>query len=190
MRVTDKLITASELSVVSLDEFKEHLRWPKSDSSEDATMYRKLNAAIEDFKDFSGRPILAETWRMLFDTFDNYEVALSKAPVNVAEIVVSYYDADNEVQVLSSAQYKIIDGGEFGLTKIQFDGTMPTLYDKPQAVYIDYTAGWSTVPSRVIAGILEMASDYFEYRTSDAKRPLVPSAYRAWYPYKVFYSNL
>lgn len=189
MRVTDKLITASELSVVSLDELKEHLRWPKGDSSEDTTMLRKLNAAIEDFKDFTGRPVLAETWRMLFDNF-SATVTLTKAPVDQASIVVKYYDSANDLQTLAAAEYKIIDGGEMGMTSIEFDGDIPSVFNKPQAVYIDYTAGWTAIPSRVITGILEQVSDYFEYRASDNKMPIVPKAYRAWYPYKLFYHSL
>lgn len=175
--------------MVALAELKEHLRWPSSDTSEDVTMNRKLNAAIEDFKDFTGRPILAETWRMLFDSFPS-RITLTKAPVDVENIVVSYYDENDALQVLDVDEYSIEDGGEMGMTSIVFDGNIPSTYDKPQAVYIDYTAGWTTVPSRVVAGILEMAADYFEYRASDVKRPLIPSAYRAWYPYKLFYHNL
>lgn len=189
MRVTDKLITANEGTVVSLAEFKQHLRWPEDDSSEDANMTRKLNAAIEDFKDFTGRPILSESWRMLFDTFTS-QVTLTKAPVTQDSIVVKYYDDNDVLQTLSADEYSIIDGGDYGMTSIVFDGTMPTVYDKSQAVYIDYTAGWTNVPARVVAGILEQASDYFEYRTSDTKLPLVPKAYRAWYSYKLFYHNL
>lgn len=189
MRVTDKLITANEAPVVSMAEFKEHLRWPSTDNSEDNTMTRKLNAAIEDFKDFTGRPILAETWRMLFDTFPD-RITLTKAPVNITTIAVSYYDAANVVRTLASTEYKIEDGGDYGLTVIEFDGTIPSVYDRPQAVYVDYSAGWSTVPARVVAGILEQASDYFEYRASDSKMPVVPKAYRAWYPYKLFYNQL
>ena len=189
MRVTDKLVTEAAGSVVTLSELKEHLRWPSTDTSEDTTMNRKLNAAIGDFKDFTGRPILAETWRMLFDTFES-QVTLSKAPVDTATIVVKYYDEDNALQTLSSSEYKIIDGGDMGMTTILFDGNIPSIYDKPQAVYVDYEAGWDTVPARVVAGILEMAADYFEYRSSDAKRPLIPSAYRAWYPYKLFHNHL
>jgi uncharacterized phiE125 gp8 family phage protein len=189
MEVTDKLITPATGAVVSLAEFKEHLRWPVHDNSEDTNMERKLGAAEEDFKDFTGRPILTESWRMLFDTFPN-KITLTKAPVDTATIVVKYYDSDDVLQILSSAEYKIIDGGQTGMTSIKFDGNIPSVYDKPQAVYIDYSAGWSTVPDKVVAGILEQASDYFEYRASDNKMPVMPRAYRAWYSYKLFHNHL
>jgi uncharacterized phiE125 gp8 family phage protein len=189
MEVTDKLITAAGGSVVTIDEFKEHLRWPSGDNSENITMNRKLNAAIEDFKDFTGRPILKESWRMLFDTFPS-QITLTKAPVDTTTIIVKYYDSANVLQTLASTEYKIIDGGDYGMTAIEFDGSIPSVYDKPQAVYVDYDAGWSAVPSKVIAGILEQASDYFEYRASDNKILVVPKAYRAWYSYKLFHNHL
>ena len=189
IQVTDKLVTESGASVVTLQEFKQHLRWPQDDNSEDQTMIRKLGAAIDDFKDFTGRPLLTETWRMLFDTFCD-QVTLTKAPVTVASIVVKYYDLDNAIQTLDSSEYSVIDGGVYGMTTVVFDGDIPSTYDKSQAVYIDYNAGYTTIPNRIIAGILEQASDYFEYRNSDVKQPLVPKAYRAWYPYKLFYHNL
>jgi uncharacterized phiE125 gp8 family phage protein len=189
IKVTDKLLTPNEDDVVELSEFKQHLRWPASDTSEDVTMSRKLASAYEDFKEFTGRPLLVETWQMFFDEFYD-RVTLSKAPVDVESIVVKYYDTSNVLQTLSASEYKIQDGGEFGLTVIHFDGNTPSLYDKPQAVYVQYDAGYETVPNKVIAGILEQASDYFEYRMSDAKKPPVPSAYRVWFPYKVFYNNL
>lgn len=189
IKVTDKLITAATGSVVTMQEFKQHLRWPEDDYSEDQTMRRKLDAAADDFRDFTGRPLLAESWRMLFDKFYP-RVTLTKAPVTIASIAVKYYDADNALQTLASSEYKIADGGEHGMTTIVFDGNTPAIYDRPQAVYVDYTAGWTTLPAKVVAGILEMASDYFEYRSSDSKRPIIPSAYRAWYPYKLFHHQL
>jgi uncharacterized phiE125 gp8 family phage protein len=189
IRATDKLITAATGSVVSMQEFKQHLRWPSDDSSEDLNLNRKLQAAIDDFKDFTGRPVLAESWRMLFDKFYS-RVTLTKAPVTTASISVKYYDSENALQTLAPTEYKVIDGGDYGMTKIEFTGSIPGVYDRAQPVYIDYTAGWTVVPSKVIAGILEQASDYFEYRSSDSKRPLVPSSYRAWYSYKLFHSQL
>jgi uncharacterized phiE125 gp8 family phage protein len=189
MEVTDKLITAAEGTAVTLLEFKQHLRWPSDDGSEDVNMNRKLNAAIDDFKDFTGRPLLTESWRMLFDTFPS-KITLSKAPVDTESIVVKYYDEDDNLQTLSSDEYKIIDGGQMGMTSIKFDGNIPSVYDKPQAIYIDYDAGWDTIPDKVVAGILEQASDYFEYRASDDRMPVVPKAYRAWYSYKLFHNYL
>lgn len=188
IRTDDKLITPNAGTPVSLAEFKEHLRWPEDDNSEDFTMSLKLGAAAEDFSDFTGRPLLVETWQMLFDQFYS-QVTLSKAPVVQDSIVVKYFDQDNVLQTLAATEYKVIDGGRDGFTSIRFDGTLPGVYDKPQAVYVEYNAGYETVPNKILAGILEQASDYFEYRKSDAKRPVVPSAYRCWYTYKLFYNN-
>lgn len=188
IRTDDVLVTANEGTPVGLEDFKQHLRWPTDDISEDSNMTLKLGAAAEDFTDFTGRPLLLETWQMLFDQFCS-RVTLSKAPVVQASIVVKYFDQDNALQTLAASEYKINNGGRDGMTSILFDGTIPGVYNKPQAVYIEYQAGYSEIPKKILAGILEQASDYFEYRNSDSKRPLMPSAYRCWYPYKLFYHN-
>lgn len=183
----DKIKTAATGLVITLAEFKKHLKTDSSDTSEDTLMTTYLGTATIDFENFTGRQTLAATWQLFFDKFYSM-VTLSKSPVVIAEIVVKYYDSTNSLTTLAATEYKVRDGGEYGLTQIEFDGSIPSTYDKPNAVYIEYGAGYTTVPDPIKLGIMFQAADYYEGRqTGDA---ILPIAYRLWYPYKTFYHNV
>jgi uncharacterized phiE125 gp8 family phage protein len=193
MQVTDKLITPNATLAVSVSEFKKFLRWEQADTSEDTLMTAFLGAAQEQARLFTGRSLLTETWQALFDNFPA-KVTLTKCPVTLNSIVVKYYDSNNAEQILASSEYKIVDGGEFGMVSIKFDGNIPSTYDKPQACFVQYDSGYTTVPDPVKVAIMIQAGSYFENRTSEVAGTTVSQimygAQQLLYPYKVFYNNV
>lgn len=193
--VTDKLITPNGTLVVSLADFKQHLRWDASETSEDTVMTAYLTATQEQAQLFTGRQFLNSTWQLLIDTFPGH-VSLSKTPFS-SLTSVKYYDSNDQLQTLDPSEYKVKDGGTYGFTSIYFDGNIPSVYDKPDAVVIEYVAGYGSlaadVPEPIKVAIMLTAASYFENRTNEVTGSINQIMYggqQLLYPYKTFYNNL
>jgi len=77
---------------------------------------------------------------------------------------VKYYDANNELQTLSTANWQLETINEPATLRIL---EFPTLYDRPDAVQIQFIAGYgaaSTVPGNIISALLLFTAHLFEHR--------------------------
>jgi uncharacterized phiE125 gp8 family phage protein len=192
MQGTDKIVTPNTTLLVSLADFKQHVNWDTADTSQDTVMTAYINAATEQAQLFTGRQFLNASWSLLLDTFPN-RIKLSKSPF-VSVTSVKYYDMDNVLQTLSASEYKVKDGGTYGLASIEFDGSIPSIYDKPDAVVIEYVAGYgASVPSPVIVAVMIQAANFFANRESEQTGTTVIQLLNGFqtllYPYKTFYHN-
>lgn len=192
---TSELVTPSDsvTEVVSLAAFKQHIKWDPTDDSEDAIMGIYIASATEECADYIGRAILPGDWKTVFDSFYP-EVTIDVIPIDAASIVVKYYDADNAIQTLNASQYTIKTHGKDAYLTIEFDGdNLPTVYDRHDAVQIEYTAGYGDdetdeVPARVKLGILLQAAGHFENRQSEqsgSSNAIVFGAHQQWFPLKM-----
>jgi uncharacterized phiE125 gp8 family phage protein len=168
----DKVKTPATGLVVSLPEFKKHLKWDPSDTSEDTIMELYIKAATGQCEAFCSRSFLSTVWYAFFDIFP-YCPRLTYGPVDPSNVVVKYYDESNVEQTLATTEYKIKDGGDFGRTAIEFDGTIPAIYDRPNAVTVEYTVGYTTIPSEIKAAVLIQAATLFEFRTDQQAGSIV-----------------
>lgn len=149
---------------VSLADFKEWIKWG-DDTSEDNTMNNCLYGAVLWAQSFTRRQLFRSVWRSYLPFFCN--VRLDIHPVDVSSIVVKYYDVDNVLQTLGAAEYFIQENGEDQYTEIRFDGTMPSLFDRWEPVYIEYTAGYVTIPEAIVTNIYKYAATDFENRQNE-----------------------
>lgn len=196
MKVTDKLVTPNTTLLVSLTDFKQHVNWDYSDASQDNVMTAYIKAATTQAELYTGRQFLTATWSILLNGFPS-KVAITKSPVSSISSV-KYYDSENELQTLDSAEYNIEDGGTYDLHSILFDGSIPSTYDKPGSVVIEYVAGYgalpSAVPDPIRVAVMIQAANYFANRESEqtgtTSVSLLYGCHQLLFPYKTFYNNL
>jgi uncharacterized phiE125 gp8 family phage protein len=94
-------------------------------------------------------------------------------PPLLAVSTVTYYDADNASQTLSSSNYSVelsTDGG--GRISWASTATIPTLYSRPDAVTITFTTGYAsltTLPPVALQAMKLAVEMYFTKDTSLAE---------------------
>jgi uncharacterized phiE125 gp8 family phage protein len=196
MQVADKLVTPNTTMLVSLDDFKQHIHWDPADNGQDTVMTAYIKAATEYAQLFTGRQFLNATWQLLFDTFQS-RIKLTKSPVSAVSSV-QYYDTNNDIQTLSTDEYQVVDGGAHDFHSIEFDGNIPSTYDRRQAVIVQYVAGYganpSDVPEAIRVAVRIQAANFFANRESEvtgtsAATQLMNGVQFLLFPYKTFYHN-
>jgi uncharacterized phiE125 gp8 family phage protein len=184
MSLKNKLITPRTGEVVSLAEFKKHIRWSDSDLSEDQLMRSYLDTAATQAELFTERLLRQSTWKTYLDGFER-NIKLDKHPIVISGLTVKYYDVDNALQTLSADEYFVHDNGDNELTEIEFYGTMPSLYDKYNVIEIDYVAGYEVVPEQIKTAIMNYASKLFEHREGESNQGALMDFYSQIYHYKI-----
>jgi uncharacterized phiE125 gp8 family phage protein len=189
MALKNKLITPGTSLAISLDEFKRHIKWDLSDNSEDILMTSFIQTATTQAEFFTRRALRAGTWKTFMDEFCS-KVKMEIAPIDLETLVVKYYDTDNDIQTLSASEYFVHDNGLDDYTEIEFDGTMPTLYDKYNVIEINYKAGYANLPEQIREAIRMQAASYFNNRASeDSQVPgdaILYGFHQLLYPYRLF----
>ena len=187
--MTSRLITNISPLAVTLSDFKEFIKWESTDTTEDITMMSVLTAATDEAEGFTRRICLRGVWRTFIECFPNC-LTFDVHPILVSSILVKYYDVDNQLQTLSASEYFVKDNGQDEFVEIKFDGTMPSVYDRWEPIYVEYTAGYEFgyLPDRIKTGIMEKAANDFENRQSEQAGSLGHKYFnyqQSWYRYKM-----
>lgn len=173
---------------VSLTEAKAHCRVDGTDS--DAVLTAMLNAAVDHLDGYTGilgRALVTQTWRQDYASFGN-----PRLPVGpVASITgISYFDADNLSQALSSDIYTLRKDALGAYVDLKPDQAWPGVYARPDAISVTYVSGAAAadVPAAIKAAILLLVSHWFEHReaVSEGAMAELPMAVNALLaPYRV-----
>jgi uncharacterized phiE125 gp8 family phage protein len=165
MSQKNRLVTLDDTPVVTLDEFKIHVKWDLDDTTEDTTMEMFIKSATQLAEKLTRRTLFLGQWATYLDEFP-CKIRLEVNPVDLDSIVVKYYDSNNDLQTLAAAEYFIRDNGPDDLTEIEFDGTIPATYDKYEAVVIEYTAGYGedAIPEMLKVAIMKRAGKDLQHR--------------------------
>lgn len=144
-----KLITAAATTPVSVAEVKAHLR---IDTSDEDTYLAVLIAAVTDFYEkYTKRDFITKTYRMWsHELRDGIEIR--KSP-NVVISSVTYYDADNVSQTLSSSIYTLTNANDFPVFGLAVNQSFPAVYQRPQAVTFNFTCGYGAASTDVPAAV-------------------------------------
>jgi uncharacterized phiE125 gp8 family phage protein len=186
-----RLKTAPTLTPVSLAEAKTHLRIDSSFTADDDYITTLINVATSAAENYTNLAIMEQSWYLDIDSFPDY-FNLLKGTLRVLTInSITYSDADNASQTLASANY--FADGSIKPARIYFapDATIPSTYDKPNAVSVDFTLGFtaaSQVPAPIKQAVLLMVGTYYETRqtVSDRTYKEIPqSAEYLLMPYRV-----
>lgn len=143
------------------DEIKEHIR--VDHEIEDTVLTRYVLASIAYVENFTWRVLRPTTFTGYMDTWDDAEI--HQTPISAISSV-KYYDSDNNFQTLATSDYKV-DIVKIPAT-IEFTN-QPNLYDKPNAIEIEFIAGYAsvyTIPEGLIAGLYLMIGHLYDNRNA------------------------
>jgi len=171
------LVALTAATAVTLDEFKIHLRMELDETNQDDVLEMYIEAATKEAELYTRRALRESSWQAITDRF-HYCLALDVAPIDVESIEVKYRDVNNVEQTLSSAQYTVKNFGPDEYLQIVFDGTsLPTLYDRWDAVKIEFDAGYEEVPAKIKVWIMDKAASLSENRQDQVIGAVAHSVY-------------
>ena len=162
-----RLKTAPTLTPVSVAEAKTHLRIDSSFTADDTYIETLISVATLAAENYTNLAIMQQTWYLFIDSFPDY-FNLLKGSLNDAEVnSINYSDQDNVNQTLHASNYFI--DGNIKPARIYFapDATIPSTYDKPNAVTVDFTLGYTAanqVPAPIKQAILLTIGRFYELR--------------------------
>jgi uncharacterized phiE125 gp8 family phage protein len=126
---------------VSLDEAKKEVEVATAITYHDEHLARLIKAATQQATVRSGRQLLTAAYRLTIDTFPCAgRIALPLPPLQSVQ-AIRYFDAAGEQQTLATTVYRVLAEREPAEICLRSGQAWPTVYDEPDAVEIDYTAG-------------------------------------------------
>lgn len=183
--------TAPTATPVSVAEAKTHLRIDSSFTADDTYIETLISVATFAAENYMNLWIMQQSWYLDIDSFPDYFNLLRGQNDDLTINSITYADTANANQTLAASNY--FGDGSMKPARIYFapDATIPSTYDKPNAVVVDFTAGnrnASDVPAPIRQAILLMVGTYYETRqtVSDRTYKEIPqSAEFLLMPYRV-----
>jgi uncharacterized phiE125 gp8 family phage protein len=158
------VVTEPPFEPVALSDVYLHLRLDTEGSPEthpdDSRLERHITSARKLVEAMSRRALIRQTLRLSMPAFpvsdDTWAISsrrntltrvirLPRPPIS-SVTSVTYYDADNTLQTLDASNYYITDEQ---VPELRFTSTFssPTVYDRPDAVRVNYIAGYTPAGS-------------------------------------------
>ena len=155
MRTHYSVVTAAQSEPLSLEQATEHVR---IDSNDDLVYLNSLVSVAREYVDsVTGKvsvkttfKVVAPSWHALINGSDDalvipqrniYSIPLFRAPL-VSVSSVKYYPPSTEtLTTVSAGDYRVITLTDIGM--VQFKETPPEHEDRPDAVQIEFIAGYS-----------------------------------------------
>lgn len=162
------LVTAPVGPIVSLDDLKAHCR---VDFTDDDDLLEALAAAavahLDGYTGVLGRCMETQTWRHDFEGWPRLGCLRLPFP-DTSSVVVSYFDADNVEQTVSSALYGVVETSLGSVVRFSDSFTRPTVYsDRVDGVRVTQTCGFGAVadiPAPLKTAIKMMVAHWYENR--------------------------
>lgn len=176
-----RLITPPTTDIVTIAEVKRHCNVTATD--EDDYLVALLRAATELVERETNRAFLSQTWQLTRTCFPaSSRVELPRSPLQSVSSI-TYYDADGNSQTFASSNYHVDTVREPGVVWLDEDSDWPDTDDRPDAVTVNYVAGWSDVedvPARAVQAVLLLVGHWYRQREAVGIAGFeVPFAYRA-----------
>ena len=167
------LKTAPTVTPVSVAEAKTHLRIDSTFTADDTYIETLISVATSAAENYTNLAIMSQTWVLHIDAFPDYFNLLKGTLKSLSINSIKYSDENNATQTLAAANY--FADGSIKPARIYFapDATIPSTYDKPNAVIVDFTLGFSSasnVPAPIKQAILLMVGTYYETRQTVSDR--------------------
>jgi uncharacterized phiE125 gp8 family phage protein len=147
-------------------------------TAEDSLLLEKLQSAIDDAEDFTGRQLLTATWKAYLDEFpcnDFIELPFGNLQSVTA---ITYKDSDGTVATMTAGTEYLVEtnGDECGRIVLPYGCSWPsaTLYPS-NPICIEFVCGWtaaSLVPSKIKSAILLGAADLYNLRETKTDRQI------------------
>jgi uncharacterized phiE125 gp8 family phage protein len=170
-----QLDTAPAVFPVTVADLKDHLR--VSNTASDTYLAAILAAAADELDGPTGklrRALISQTWRAYerdWPIYDRFGVDRINLPLPPLQSVTSvkYYDADNALQTLPTSAYHVVisTDGEGCIERVEGQ-TWPTVYERPDAIEIEFIAGYgdaeTDVPDAIRHAVRLIVGDMFADR--------------------------
>ena len=109
---------------------------------DDTLVSALITASREAAEDYTGLAIAYQTYRLALDEFPTAAIVLNKWPVN-AITSITYKDANNATQTVSSSDYFLDNYSKPGEVALQPNKTWPQTGAVANAVIVTFTAGFT-----------------------------------------------
>lgn len=160
---TPEVVTGPASEPLTLTESKLHLNLSSSDTAHDTIINQYIAAARLQFEKDCNIALITRTMRIRM-----FEFAEFRFPVGplVSVSSVTYFDSNNVSQTFASSNYQVDTAGD-GF-RIFSSVDLPAIYDRYDAVTINYTIGKhansTTVDALSKSAMLLLVGHYFENR--------------------------
>lgn len=182
MRPQYTLVTAPAIEPVTVDQASAHLR---VDSADDLAYIEELISVGRELADsITGRVSIESTWKLIANSWttlcgqpigliqlrDSTQLVncatIHRSPLVSVESVKYIAAGASSTTTMSASDYAVITSAEPGI--IQFLKALPDLADRPDAIQIEFTAGYELpelVPAGLRHAIKMMVAHIYETRT-------------------------
>lgn len=167
-----ELKTAPAELLVSADDIKTHLRISHTaDDAYIATLAAAVSTDLDGPDGYLRRALVTQAWYAKFEEWPCAEEIHLPLPPLGNVVAVTYYDSDNALQTFSADSYHVVKpyGGRAEI-ELKFGQSFPTLYPRPDAVSVEFTAGYGAaadVPAPIRQAALLLAGDLYANRGDD-----------------------
>jgi uncharacterized phiE125 gp8 family phage protein len=162
--------------------------WLKVDGSdEDALLTALITAARASAEKYMQAALLEQRIIEIFSDFERNGIRLSLWPLVSVE-AVKYKDTGGNALTLDASFYGVDTSARPGLVYRKENALWPMLEIAPDAVTVEYTAGYETaddVPQPIKTAMLLMIADWYDNRT-DSARTLPTAAEKLLNQYRVW----
>ncbi len=151
--------TGDILDTLNVDSIRTWVR-VSFDEFDDAQLAEIVEAAFEVLQKKSNTRLRLETFTVKMPCFSDYWIRLFP----FGELVsIKYRDVDNAEQTLTTANYDLVSRSEWE-NEICYKGTLPTLYDRWDAVTITLTAGYPIykLPANIKQAIRHLVRHWYD----------------------------
>lgn len=173
------VVTGPTAEPVTLAEAKRQLFLAESDTSQDAELVSRIQAAREQWEHDTDSAILTQTLSVTADGFRGREIILPSRPIQ-SVTHVKYYDDSDVLQTLSTSLYSLDINDR--AVRLAWNATWPTTAIRWDAVTVTYVAGntsLSAVPA-IAKQAMQLLIAYYHYgNRGDNDRPNDQRAYEA-----------
>jgi len=155
-----QVVTYPSAKALSLDEAKRHLNI--LDSSFDTLIGEYIDAAqLMLYKEAN---IIASpmAFKQVYQSWEEFDFNLEP----FTSVIITYYDANDDVQTLAASDYKVYDGG-FPVVICPVE--MPALYDRVNPVTVNVVSGYSAAPENVKQCLRLIVGDLYEGRQTEVQ---------------------
>lgn len=130
-----------------------------------------LPAARDYLERHTGRRLVSQSLKATMRTWPGPAIELPVLPVTAVDSV-SYYDSNNQLQILSSSTYAL-DADDWTATiELNTGYSWPSIYDRADAVQIEFTAGYVAMPPALSHAVLLLLGHAYENREASIQAAL------------------
>ncbi len=163
--MTIQEVTAATLDAITLEEARDHLR--QYDTDDDEYIELLIPAVTRVAETVTRRALLTSTWKLFLDRLPANTIFLPKGQAQ-SVTHVKYYDSSDTLQTLASDQYVTDLVSEPARICREFTATWPVTYQRPNAVEVQFVAGWTArleIPGSLRQAMFFHLAHFFENRT-------------------------